>query len=491
MSAPLLPFLYQTRTLQRLPRASANVRVAVRCLLHTTTSRRREDPIPFELPPDLRKERGLEEPQQPKGRSTITPSERDTFERIFHEIAARGRAPYAPHSRGAEAASQARPGAAVEPEEGEGEAAAEAEAGRRGGDRWQLLDGPPATLTSKGREAINVIIQEAASSSAIRRRRPGVPGLDRLGSLETAASCSADRERALLRFPPSLRRAAQLAMGVIEPAPQWDREPRLEPQGRAEDGAQAPAGGAVSPELLARTAELEALRSKDRARVEKLMRDAETDFQLWQVMEAEVFPMVEKLGFAEPARDGTAAAGPKSNRRRGRKKSADVQAEVAPADYPPAAEAQLSMDVHGPLYPSHLLYGLRLLDSHFATSSPLALSLLPRIKQLGLVSYVLGISTPFFSTLMFTYWHRYSDVGAVLALLGEMRHAGLHFDKNTQAIVDSIDHHLGPFIRGSGGRFLGEVLRMPEYEAAMGPTLDRWKRTVSRSMVERQRDLGY
>lgn len=453
MSAPFLPFLYQTRTLQRLPRA----RTLRAAFLHRTVPRRRHDEdIPFDLPPEIQKQREREAQQEtPRGRSTITPSERSTFDRIFEEIAARGRT--------SAASSLATESTEILSSLGQ----LQRERGAGPHERPEF--------TTKGRDSINVVMEDAARRSPSARRLLGRTDASRLGPPDAAPSAD-ERERALLSFPPSLRRAARLALGVIEPGEAAGLDPKeADWEGMDEADGLARMAPVHGSDALDRSIELETQRAPERVRVERLMRDAPTDLALWQVMEAEVFSMVEKLGLGESKPKES-----KAKAKRGRRKTA-VEEEGP----------RLNMDVHGPLYPSYLLHGLRLLDTNFSGSSPLALSLLPRIKQGGLMSYVLGVSTPFYNSLMSVYWHRYNDVHAVFGLLDEMSHAGLYFDEASRAIVDSIEYQMTPRVGGSSGPFLKEVLNMPEYETVWTTRLKHWKRAIQTSMEERKKDLGY
>lgn len=149
------------------------------------------------------------------------------------------------------------------------------------------------------------------------------------------------------------------------------------------------------------------------------------------------------------------------------------------------------MEIYGPLYPMLLVTSLRLLDKHFSQPSQLALSVLPRVKELGVASYVLGVSTAFYNYLLGIYWGRYGDVSSVLAHLEEMRHAGLYFDKDTFSTVARVSSWLTEMANGEHGAFLREAMSMPEYEVALRSRLRHWTNEITRSIVERRDDLGY
>ncbi|KAK7745824.1 hypothetical protein SLS53_002541 [Cytospora paraplurivora] len=477
MSATLTPFLYQTRTLYRLAR-TGNVLPSylARSRLHTTPHRngRRsrdltKDPIPFELPPELAYHNP--DPSEDDGgprQSTITPTEREAFERIFREIADRGTSPAVPKTQPKQSGAEGSEG--------------------------------PSFLQALQEDAnfdVNTIMQHAAEKYS--HTEPGIRGLDTLSPLDSTYSAS-EREQALLRFPPSLRRAARYAFGSMESVSGaavttegGGKEPLGLEDGRQQDVEEEDAVEAVQTHgRLAKTVALEAKRREERLRVLAMLESAESDFEIWDIMEREVFPLVEKLGIAEVPQNPLAASPkPLKKAKRGKKKvDVEPEAEEVPEPAQPP-KATLSMEIYGPIYPMLVLDGLRLLDSKFSRPSPLAFSLLPRIKQLGLASYVLGVSTSFYNRLMTVLWRRFGDAAGVMALLEEMRHAGLYFDENTKSIVHSIEAVFSIYAaRGDYGEFPRRLMNMPEYEPIVAMRLSHWSSQINRSIQERKGNLG-
>ncbi|ROW02490.1 hypothetical protein VMCG_06065 [Cytospora schulzeri] len=490
MSSTLTPFLYQTRTLYRLAGTGYTVPTYLARSLHTTPRRNARrpkdltrDPIPFELPPELAYHNPDPADETEIKQDTITPTERQAFKRIFEEIASRGASPATLKKEGKE-------------------------------DEAKILDGPGflQALQQDGNFDVNTIMQDAAETYT--HTEPGIRGLDPLSPLESTYSAS-ERERALLRFPSSLRRAARFAFGSIESARDMEitteggsKEGLAYEDGKQQEVNEDPVEAVQSKGRLARTVELEAQRREERLRVLAMMEAAQTDFELWDIMETEVFPLVEKLGIAEIPQGPTVVAPKpvvKSKAKRGRKKKL-VDAEAEPEveiihevpqaqelpDFPEPPKATLSMDIYGPIYPLLVLDGLRLLDTKFSRSSPLLFSLLPRVKQLGLASYVLGVSTSFYNRLMAVMWRRYGDAAGVMALLEEMRHAGLYFDENTASIVHGIEAvFTGHAARGDYGTFPKKLMRMPEYEPIVAMRLSHWSSQISRSIKERTGNVRY
>lgn len=460
-SSSLLPFLYQTRTILRARRLPATA-PALRRLVHDEHSRgpnyagardppwvkpKRKFPenydtgsqshdIPFAADVPLPKPPAEEE--SPRG--TITPTERQTFDRIFADIAARGTKP--PRDRDLP---------------------------------------PPSDVTQR---SANVILNSAAVEAGQQR-------MDGPVSPAFSAASAKDKTKALLRFPPSLRAAASKALRILDPtSPPPDEE-------EVPDAQQPTASVWDTPKnSLMQQVQLEATRYPAEKRVQGLMESATTDFELWDILEQEVFSLPARFGLgAKKQKDRETRRAERARERRnklralqGKKPTKSQLLEVAEAA-DQLDKDKLSLYTYGPLYPSFLLLGLRLLDSKFGVSSPLALNVLPRVKELGLESYVLGVSTPFYNELLHIYCGRYGDLSKALGVLEEMKHSGLYFDEGTSAVL----HHmqdLGNTLAGGAHGFLGEALStMPDYDYSVRSQLGSWQRSIDISIAQRQRDI--
>ncbi|KAI8317650.1 hypothetical protein K4K59_000003 [Colletotrichum sp. SAR11_240] len=378
MATTLTPFLYQTRTILRAS-------VALRSFSTTASSLSRpprEQPIPFEWEGSIQEER----PDIPSGRdgeirSTITPSERHVFRKIFDDMAKRSATP----------------------------------------------SGPSRKLDAD------------------------------------AGSDATSRDDVLSKYPASLRRAAEAALGMREMSGDYFEEDRPKRVSRIalkseEDEANVP--------TKVRDAR-DDLHMMEGARLQQILDTCNTDVEVWNVLEEEVFSMIEKLGIAE-------------NR---------------PQEEQPGTETQkqkpvLDMDTHGPIYSMHLLKGLKTLDQVFTKPSPLALNILPRVKALGIASYVLGVSTPFYNELASILWFRHGDTQAVLALLDEMQDAGLFYDKDTLRVVDSIELALDSFRNRGLGVFSKIVGTIPGYNLDDKAMVARAARRVRHAVKNQRMALG-
>jgi Mtf2 family len=340
---------------------------------------------------------------RPARDSTITIGERHAFERIFADIMARSKT-------GSE-----RPGQ---------ESSA--------GDNQPFITTKPTSRRKKTPDTLDFIIDDALKSAE------GV----QLSSSDTWSGKKSQEELRtdVNRYPASLRAAAAKALGLVSArSPQHSQEEERD----SIDG-------------------LEEIRQPERQRVENLMRAATTDTELWQIMEEEVFSLIERLGLG--------------------KKSAPNEENKKPRTRKP-----LDRSVYGPLYPSHLLLGLRLLDRSFAKPSPLALNVLPRIKSLGIISQVLGASTALYNELLRIYWSRHDDFLGVLKLLAEMDQAGLDLDEETLSIVNEINQMQLRVRRGDKGPALQALWSMPEFAPGK---FKAWKKKIQDLMEERNFDAS-
>lgn len=324
-------------------------------------------------------------------------------------------------------------------------------------------DEKPSTITPSEAHIFKKIFDEIAQGKMPRARakRPtpsieNEPPKEDLGvsppdansrSIVVQARMADFRERVLSRFPQSLREAAQLALGLFE----------------LKDGA-----GVIETETNEQKAErsrFEQIREKEKDRVYALMKACKTDAELWKMMEMEVFSLPEELGIATQEKK-------KQPTRRGRKSSK----ASAPADEPTAVESAPAkkeagrkhiMDIDGPLYSQYLNHGLTLLDTSFIKPSPFALQILPRVRSLGLPSYVLGVSTKFYTTLAAIHWNRFGDASSALDVLQEMMATGLTADDDVKALLVRIRDHVLGCTWGVQGPFVSGMMEAPPYDGAL------------------------
>lgn len=293
------------------------------------------------------------------------------------------------------------------------------------------------------------------------------------GSLVDQARSAQSDPNFLKQFPPSLKHAAQAALGKFKLAPARPKLRDLAELDRAE------------AKQMAVWAQYESMREKEKLRVERLMKACQTDVELWEVMEDEVFSLPGKLtGTSDAKKERKERKKVKMAARRAAKKLGvditTVQIEQPPVPKTPK-EGKHVMDIHGPLYTHYLSTGMKLLDTAFLKPSIRALNILPQVKDLGLSSYVLGVSTPLFAKLADIHWKRYGDAAAALDALDEMQSVGLHPNEEVEKLVEEISSHLHSCTWGAQGPFVMAMMESPPYDASLTTRLERWERIIAKS----------
>lgn len=294
------------------------------------------------------------------------------------------------------------------------------------------------------------------------------------------------REKFLSRYPKSLQNAAQVALGLYEVKPR-DSESTQEAQMIELDGA--------DEATWAERTERELARSQECERVESLMKQCKTDAELWSVMEKEVFSLPEKLHIAQTKR--TAKRATKGKKKASRQSSALVEdAEASLYEEQSALEMasqdeERVMDIHGPLYSRFLSTALDLFNSAFARPSPYIFQILPRIKELGLPSFVLGVSTPFYSKLAEVHWHRFGDANSALDMLEEMNSAGLFANKEANGLLSQLRNHLHACTWGGQGPFVMAMMESSEFGNALIQRIEFIERMIAQSSHDRFKDPSF
>lgn len=378
------------------------------------------------------------------------------------------------------------------------------------------LPSAPQRTVLRPHSSVNVILQDAADEYTGSTRRTQYPLGTKHALAQTAAA--ADWERAFLRFPPSLREAARVSLGLMQEGTMDQKQAAAKAAAEAIGENHMQAADLDKKPGYKLLVQNEAIRTQERARVDAKFRATKSDFELWDVLEEEVFPLVHKLGLDEEltrdtskrgkgrprAREKVRLAGKNANetssstdkpkRGRGRpakNKDSDPTSETEPPPPPPPPRKdKLPLNIYGPLYPAYLLTALKHFDTRFARSSPMALQILPRVKALGPASYVLGVSTPFYNTLARIMWSRHGNPEAVFDLLAEMRTSGLFYDHDTRRVVEAIESFLGAVAMGNWGPFLREIGSLPEYEWKLRTRLKQASYVISKHIVTTKQMLG-
>ena len=356
--------------------------------------------------------------------------------------------------------------------------------------------------------------------------------------MRNAKYCS----QVLQQYPMSVRQVAIKALGLQKvPSPR-------EGQSRLAIGGDP---SRKSPSLVLERAKamgvvdnhVEKLRQEEWVRLRDLITDTKTDRDLWDVLEEHVFSIPARLGIEEEMEKHKVKATAKTlvgrieGKNEGKDEDRDEEKDEVKNEerveekdevkdeekdeendkgtHEPITEnkiestteitemskestsasraekkaslPRLSIDVYGPIYPALLIVAHRQLVRNFEPTSPLVFQLLPRVKSLGLVSYVLGASTTLYNETISLWWTHRGDLRAVLSILDEMEAAGMYADSHTEKLLDRINVTLRVCQGDAGGwsGFVPSMMRMGGFAEGMRRRLAHAHNRVRESVVQR------
>lgn len=269
------------------------------------------------------------------------------------------------------------------------------------------------------------------------------------------------RSNVLSRFPEDVRNAAHLALGIYETKSGSDLDIQEETTEQREERLR-----------------YEQEREAEKARIKLLMQQSDSDVQLWKVMEAEVFSLPQKLGILEePVKEKATRGRKKKNAAKEEKSGGKVAGDLLETSPPSvdngAPEQKHNIAVHGPLYTHFLNHGLNLFETSFNRPSSFAFQILPRVKSLGLPSYVLGISSRFYAALARMHWDHFGDAVTALDILEEMNGAGLYANQDVKELLSRLRDELYLLSSESQGRLTRTVMEIPPFDEALLDRLDQ------------------
>lgn len=212
------------------------------------------------------------------------------------------------------------------------------------------------------------------------------------------------------------------------------------------------------------------------SRLWKKISFAGSDTELWNVLEQEMFSKIRKMELDKaPARKKATTLTPGDEKVNG--KSATKKAK---ASSPPSTTNNLAVIAR--VYPSILHRAIRLLTTRLP-HSPLIPSLLPACKSLGISSYILGVSTPFYNELLSHTWRFSNDMRTMLTLLQETSEAGLTLDMKTWQVLEKVTLYRYRALRGDFGEGLRVAEGMSE-RMREGKEVFEWKRDIRRALEQ-------
>jgi hypothetical protein len=228
------------------------------------------------------------------------------------------------------------------------------------------------------------------------------------------------------------------------------------------------------------------------------------DFMMWDVCQKRILPIVLALN-QRPQKDSykpsngiETANVPQHTSNSAKNKTKKVEkkqvAKQEPSNNSPPPTSKTDtfvptfpsgvspLGVVSTLYPTLTLLAFRLLTTHFPTS-PFSLSLYTAIKTTSPQSRILGLNIHFYNTLLRHLWDIYSDLHALTSTLREMQASGVDFDGDTYAVIQNIEEERwNEFHAGEGSRGVAWWGR-PEQTRRYQEMLE-WKAVVANKLQE-------
>ena len=184
--------------------------------------------------------------------------------------------------------------------------------------------------------------------------------------------------------------------------------------------------------------DVEEARRQYLSRTKGLISVAKSDTRIWNILDKEVFSRMKELtsclAAEEQAHDEptnhTQLGGPKENG------TSKHKAKIPAAPNTPTSPHPLSIlqTTYGPI----LMFAQHELRIRFPRS-PFTVAILPAVRALGPISYVLGASTQLYNELLYVRWMYHSDAHACADLLYEMLDRSVPPDRRTFAVFRYAD----------------------------------------------------
>ena len=183
--------------------------------------------------------------------------------------------------------------------------------------------------------------------------------------------------------------------------------------------------------------------------VSEMLERATTDVEIWGILEQHVFGLVKQFNL-QLKWDETARKARERNERRATKEQTTREGDTSEniksvhESTPKAISPVLSRPVLVPTntlfailqtnYADCLLSAMRLLRRRYPTSF-YPFYILPTMKDLGQMSYVLGATINLYNEILFLKWTQFSDLHGMADLMQEMLNQGIEMNEITKVIL--------------------------------------------------------
>lgn len=442
MSPIELPFLYQTRTILRSLSTSSK---ALRKPHRFQASEPRDEGSQSFL---SKKSKEIAESTKRKSKPSITRTEKQVFEGIFHDIKTSSGRP----ERTKQFHAEIDPNAILRlfiQESGQRQTPAaggsvEDKAPESSGWNEHLKRYPPVLR--------HAALQLTRSDAAPTNNETQVPYI----SFQPSESD--------IQYSPTVRKTRDPRHGVYRPL-EAALEPEVEGDAKSKEGLQLRNFDAMKEDEIARgnfrgeTADYveKELKTISEELQSCMIPKAQSDaFRMWDICQKRILPIVLELNrqqeinarvvndeiAAEPAITAAQSKTKQPLKTKTAKKnpspessSPNTSTNNLTTAFPPGVSP---LGVITTLYPTLTLLALRLFTTNFPTT-PFPLSLYTTLKTTSPQSRILGLNVHFYNTLLRHLWDVYSDLHAMTSTLREMQASGVDFDGDTYAVVRLVE----------------------------------------------------
>lgn len=280
-----------------------------------------------------------------------------------------------------------------------------------------------STITREEKEAFARLFNMVLTDTGGFQRKTPREGVDPLdGETVESKQVAIQDEDFPEHFPGPLKRMAAEASRKVQ---EKEEEARLARELEAQAVDKIEREMAEAERLASDPLYQQQVAQKDR--IEALLAAANTDVELWNVLETELFSPIQLLDLDQKTADLRLMAS--ENPKRAKKSTEHAMINSHREDH---------VAIITYIYPIILRTALDHLIQSFPAST-LPFSILPRIKRLGRTSYILGASTPLYNEIIDLTAKTYADFHRIDELLQEFDPAGLEFNEETEMILESIE----------------------------------------------------
>lgn len=201
-----------------------------------------------------------------------------------------------------------------------------------------------------------------------------------------------------------------------------------------------------------------------RRKVYGMLDAAETDVAVWRVLENEVFVLIHELDNRVKAAEKAAKKEKTKMGRPSKKAGTEPKAEDNTTK---ALPPTVLLSILNTEYAHYVLAAARLLRRSFPTSA-YALAILPEVKRLGPVSYVLGATANLYNETLYHQWSSKNDLHGMATLLQEMRTQGVESNDVTASFLQGVQRRRSYEMSGNNGVWRQKWWGMAPIEEAWG-----------------------